>query len=133
MIKINNNEEKIKYFDDVIKGDGAYFNVKYEGEKVEFIWVSKFENWMNDDINWYLEYPNQLMRYENLTEDSLKPFYDKEENEWITPFDWCYIDGGTAYEIISFQCTPFLPEVFEIEFVTDIEDEAVKYMINNGL
>jgi hypothetical protein len=128
LINISNKKEKEKYFDEQIKECGAYFNVKYPSGEKEFIWVKKFENWMNDGSNWYLESPNQLMKYD-IKDISLESYYDEEEKETLIPFEHCYIDGDTAYEIISWQTSPFLPEEFEIEFFTDDEDDAVRYMI----
>lgn len=118
MIKIRNEQEKEQFFNEHIKKDGAYFNVKYPNGGTEFIWVKKFENWKEDGSNWFLEYLNQLMKH-NVTEEGLKPYY----------FEQCYIEGNFAYEINSWQTSPFLPEEFEIEFVTDIETKAVQYMI----
>lgn len=128
MIRISNEQEKNDYFNEQIKGDGAYFNVKYAEGYTDFIWMKKFERWNDDGSNWYLEAPNHLVRYD-LTGVSLEPYYDEEEDETYIPFEHCLIIGNFAYEIDSPQTAPFLPEVFEIEFVTDIENEAVNYMI----
>jgi hypothetical protein len=130
VIKIRSEQEKERYFNEQIKEDGAYFNVKYQSGEKEFIWVKKFENWTSDGSNWYLESPNQLMKYD-IKGISLEPYYDEEEKETYTPFEHCYIEENTAYEINSWQTSPFLPEEFEIEFVTDDESEAIKYMIKS--
>lgn len=127
MIKITSEKEKEHYFTEQIKKDGAYFNVKYPSGETEFIWVKQFKNWNEDGSSWHLEAPNCLMKYDNI---SLEPYYDEEEDEtYESPFIHCYIEGNVAYEIDSPQTSPFLPEEFEIEFVTDEEIEAVKYMI----
>lgn len=128
MIKIRNEQEKERYFDEQIKGDGAYFNVKYPSGDMEFIWVKKFRNWRADGSNWHLESPNQLMKHD-ITNVSLEPYFDEEENETYIPFEHCYIEGNTAYEINSWQTSPFLPEEFEVQFVTDNETDAIKFMI----
>jgi hypothetical protein len=128
VIEIRNVQEKEAYFNEQIKDSGAYFNVKYPYGEKEFIWVKKFENWTSNGSNWFLESPNQLMKYD-IKGISLEPYYDEKENETFIPFDQCYIHGNIAYEIISWQTSPFLPEEFEIEFVTDDEIEAIKYMI----
>lgn len=128
MIKIQNEQEKERYFNEQIKKDGAHFSVKYPTGEKEFIWVKKFTNWNSDGSNWYLESPNCLVRY-NIEGESLEPYYDEEEGETYTPFEHCYIDGNYAYEIDSMQTSPFLPNEFEIEFITDTEIEAIQYMI----
>jgi hypothetical protein len=128
LIKIKNGQEKKNYFNEQIKKGGAYFNVKYTSGEKEFIWVKKFVNWNLDGTDWYLESPNKLIKHET-DEESLKPYFDEEENEIYVPFEHCYVNENVAYEIDSMQTSPFLPEEFEIEFITDIENEAIKYMI----
>lgn len=128
MIRINNVKEKEDFFSKHIKKDGAYFNVKFDNE-IDFIWVKKYENWNDDGSDWYLEHSNLLLTYD-VNGESLEPYYDKELGEIVKPFHWCYIEGDTGYEIDSYHSGHFLPEIFEIEFVTDDEDEAVKYMVN---
>lgn len=131
MYQIKGEKEKQEYFEELIKGTGAYFNVKYPDGENEFIWVKKFENWNEDGSHWYLESPNQLMKYPNITSQDLEPYYDEEDDEtYESPFVHCYLKDETAYEIESWQTSPYLPEQFEIEFVTDIENEAVEYMLN---
>jgi hypothetical protein len=128
LIKIRNEQEKERYFNDEINTGGAYFNIKYPSGEKEFIWVRKFNNFTSDGSTWYLEFPNQLMKHD-ITGISLVPYYDEEDNETYIPFDHCYINETIAYEINSWQTSPFLPEEFEIEFVTDDEIEAIKHMI----
>ena len=63
-MKINNEIEKNKYFNETIKKDGAYFMVTFPSGKSEFIWVKKYENWNDDGSDWYLEHSNLLLTYD---------------------------------------------------------------------
>lgn len=128
MIKIKNEEEKNQFFDENIKEDGSYFNVKYPSGENEFIWVKRFEKWNDDGSDWFLEYPNEMHKYD-VSNENLKSYYDEELEETITPYGDCYIENNEAYEITSWQVEPFLPEEFEIEFVTDNHVEAAKYLL----
>ena len=132
MFKINSVEEKKQYWAPLIGKEGAYFKVKYDNVE-EFIYIHKFGNW-DEDGDWFLEYPNQLMEYDFTGLHSEPTYYDEEDDEWYdNPFAHMHIEGNKAYEIVSFQTSPFLPESFEIEFVTDSELDAIKYMLENGI
>lgn len=128
MLKIRNEHEKEKYFNEHIKEDGAHFKVKYLSGEEEFIWVKRFEEWKQDGSNWYLESSNQLMKHD-ITGVNLEPYHCAEDDEIYIPFDHCYVREEIAYEIVSWQTSPFLPDEFEIEFITSDETEAIKYMI----
>lgn len=130
MIKIENEQDKDNYFQEQIKEDGAYFKVKYLNGEEEFIWVKKFNNWRDDGSSWYLESPNHLIKYD-ITGVSLEPYYDEEDEETYIPYEHCYIEGNTAYEIDSLQTSPFLPEKFQIEFVAIDGTEVIKYIIQS--
>ncbi|WGT37727.1 hypothetical protein QH639_18075 [Lysinibacillus sp. 1 U-2021] len=133
MIKINSIKEKEEYFASTIKKHGAYFNVTYHNGDTEFIWVTLYERFNEDGSNWYLEAPNDLRKYK-YSDDSLELYYDEEDEEWYdSPYLHMHIEGEFAYEVDSPQTAPFLPESFEIEFITDDCKEAAKYMLENRI
>lgn len=130
-MKINNEKEKNAYFSKTIKNEGAYFIVTFPTGETEFIWVEKYENW-TDGSDWYWEHSTLLLTHD-VTGESLEPYYDDELKEMVTPYECCYIENNAAYEISSYpydtSIIPFLPESFDIVYVTDDEIEAIKFMM----
>ena len=93
----------------LLNGKSSYAIIKYEG-KIEYVYIHCFKDF-NDDGDWYLEYPCQLYNYGAYNELEDKSFV--EENQLI-------IDDY-IYEIINWQCSPWIPNFFEAELISEIE------------
>jgi len=112
-----NRQDVQKLLEQHIGSDcGAYALVTYDNI-TESIWFANMGKWEGDK-NWYLESSNQLYVYNVKSNKDIK--YYKGYG--------CIICDNKAYEIVSYQTAPFLPdEIDSIEFIT--EEECVDWLI----
>ena len=104
----------------ILEGKSTYAVVKYDN-KTEYIYIHCFKEFKEDGSDWYLEYPCQLYYHGDYDEQEDKSFV--EEN--------CYnVLNGKIYEVVNWQCSPWLPEYFDMREVSELE--MIKLLITNN-
>lgn len=144
MIKINSKEEKNRIFKENITDIGSYAIVKYNNQE-ECIWISRFPDF-DKDGDYFLEAPTTLEvydfnRYYNMNtfggiQKAIESYFELfEKNAGFSVKDCPYVQRdiisilnmGKYYDIDSPQTGPFLPDEFEIDFIS--EAKAIEYIL----
>lgn len=116
MVEIRTRKELYDYLNGVdwsLKKDNSmasvYFLVEFDGHTEPIYFFNYADSWF--------ECPCELHRYplpDNQVKDLVKELY--EENSWLSAYEYeiNFQKHGYHYEINNPQCTPFLPEKFNI-------------------
>lgn len=103
----------------------VYFLIKFE-QHIEPIYFTQFE-----DV--YFESPCDLKRFpleENELSEYVKEMYGADEFEMALEYEKLLQREGWHYEIMCWQCSPFLPE--EIEVIDMIsESECLDWLLKH--
>lgn len=119
-MNFNTSQELQEYLNEVIQDVGAYALVNHNGitESVWFANMGTTFNQSDSKLIWFLEAPNQLYTYPCEDEKS-KKFNIELGN---------IIRDDKAYEIISWQCAPFLNyPIDDLKLIS--EEECLDYLL----
>lgn len=129
---LHSKKELYQYLDNVdwnLKKENkladVYFLIKFD-QHIEPIYFTQFE-----DV--YFEYPCDLKRFpleENELSEYVKEMYGADEFEMALEYEKLLQREGWHYEIMCWQCSPFLPE--EIEVIDMIsESECLDWLLKH--
>ena len=138
MTRINNTEEKEKFFKDNITGAGSYAIIAHDSGKTESVWITRYQNWNEDGSDWFLESPNILRKYDYRAintvagiKKAIKDIYDgydynDDGRKRALDEIMALVTDGIFFDIDSPQTPPFLPEKFSIKLIS--EEECIEWL-----